>query len=30
VSDGTDWPYAVRLAQPLAPPAENAAALIPG
>ena len=26
---GTDWPYAVKLEQPLAPPAENAAALVP-
>ena len=26
---GTDWPYAVTLDQPLAPPAENAAALVP-
>ena len=26
---GTDWPYAVRLEQPLEPPAENAAALVP-
>ena len=26
---GTDWPYAVKLEQPLAPPAANAAALVP-
>lgn len=26
---GTDWPYAVTLEQPLAPPESNAAALVP-
>jgi predicted TIM-barrel fold metal-dependent hydrolase len=26
---GTDWPYAVKLEQPLEPPSENAAALVP-